>query len=407
MSGTTLSQLAIETKDGDWGLEGPQPEYSEFAVIRGTDFEDVAVGEVQDVPTRFLADRTSARRTLEAGDIIIETAGGSPRRPTGRTLMVTQRTLELFDKPVTCSSFARFIRIDPNLADSEFIFWQLQHLYRTGVLETFQVQHTGVARFQYTTFANTFRFSLPPRAEQQAIAEVLGALDDKIAANTKLAATADELAGHIYDTTVREWNRKPISALLTPVLGGTPSRANDEFWAPATNLWISARDITGAPSRVVLDTAEKISPLATTNTKAKPLPVGSVILTARGTVGAVARLARPAAFNQSCYGFSPGAVPAEVLFFSILRAAEQAQKIAHGSVFDTITKSTFDHLEMAWDAIEASELSLQLAPLFRAIDTALEENHTLAAIRDALLPQLMSGRLRVRDAEKLAGEIGA
>lgn len=248
---------------------------------------------------------------------------------------------------------------------------------------------------------------LVPRAEQQEIAEVLGALDDKIAANTKLAATADELAGHIYDTSVRGWNRQPMSALLTPILGGTPSRANDEFWAPSTDLWVSARDITAAPSRVVFDTAEKISQLATNNTKAKPLPVGSVVLTARGTVGAVARLARPAAFNQSCYGFSPGVVPAEVLFFSVLRASEHAQKIAHGSVFDTITKSTFDHLEMAWETSGATELSAKLAPLFRAIDTALEENRTLAATRDALLPQLMSGKLRVRDIERVASEVGA
>jgi type I restriction enzyme S subunit len=289
--------------------------------------------------------------------------------------------------------------------DSRFIAFQMRDLRTRDWL----LRHAGGSTLLSLNQGTLGRVPLllPTLREQQAIAEVLGALDDKIAANTKLAVTADELSGQIYDASVYDWCRIPMSRLLNPILGGTPSRAKDEFWNPATDLWISARDITSAPSRVVLDTTEKISSLATAVTKAKPLPVGSVIFTARGTVGAVARLARPAAFNQSCYGFVPDLVPAEVLFYSILRASEQAQKIAHGSVFDTITKSTFDHLEMAWDPDAAPVLSKKLAPLLRRIDSVLEENRTLAATRDALLPQLMSGKLRVRDAEKLASEAGA
>lgn len=242
---------------------------------------------------------------------------------------------------------------------------------------------------------------LPPLPEQQAIAEVLGALDDKITANTRLAATADKLAGQLYNSGTTGWPRHAISNILNPILGGTPGRARDDYWNPPTELWISARDITSAPNRVVLDTAERISSLAATATKVKPLPVGSVIITARGTVGAVARLAHPAAFNQSCYGFVPDSVPAAILFYSILRAAEHAQKIAHGSVFDTITKATFDHLDMAWNPDEAESLSARLSPLLHTIDGALEENRTLSATRDALLPKLMSGALRVADVYKI------
>ncbi|WP_448711189.1 restriction endonuclease subunit S [Microbacterium profundi] len=248
--------------------------------------------------------------------------------------------------------------------------------------------------------AKSMVLQLPPLPEQQAIAEVLGALDDKIAANTRLATTSDALANSIYDVGIRHWPRKALSEVLTPVLGGTPSRSRNDYWDPATDLWISARDVSSAPSRVVLDTAERISALATATTKAKPLPVGSVILTARGTVGEVARLARPAAFNQSCYGFAPTTVSPEILFYSVLRAAEHARKIAHGSVFDTITKTTFDHLEMAWEPSSASVLSTELSPLHSTIDNALEENRTLAAIRDALLPKLMSGQLRVTDVDR-------
>jgi type I restriction enzyme S subunit len=246
-----------------------------------------------------------------------------------------------------------------------------------------------------------------PSTEQQAIAEVLGALDDKIAANTVLAATAENLAAMTYDWMTCSWPRVTMSELLDPVLGGTPTRSREEYWSNGRDLWISARDITSAPSRVVADTTEKITAVAVASTKAKPLPAGSVILTARGTVGEVGRLARPASFNQSCYGFRPDSVPPGLLYFSILRATDRAKAVAHGSVFDTITKATFDHLDLAWLEVEASSVESAIAPLLDVVTGAIEQNRSLAATRDALLPQLMSGKLRVRDAVAAASAAGA
>lgn len=198
-----------------------------------------------------------------------------------------------------------------------------------------------------------------------------------------------------------------MSALLDPILGGTPSRSRDDYWSAGDRLWVSARDITSAPSRVVLDTAEKITADAVAGTKAKALPPGSVILTARGTVGEVGRLAQPASFNQSCYGFRPDAVPPGLLYFSVLRATERAKAMAHGSVFDTITKATFDHLDIAWEPELAGITEGAVGPILDVVTSAIDENRTLATTRDALLPQLMSGKLRVRDAERIAAEAGA
>lgn len=247
---------------------------------------------------------------------------------------------------------------------------------------------------------------VPPLPEQQAIAEVLGALDDKIAANTALAERAESLASLTYDAAVTAWPRVPMNTMLEPILGGTPPRARNDYWSDGDQLWISARDITSAPNRVVLDTAEKITLHAVSDTKAKALPTGSVILTARGTVGEVGRLARPASFNQSCYGFRPDSLPPGLLYFSILRATQRAKAVAHGSVFDTITKATFGHLDMAWDESRAALAEEAIAPILDVVSATASENRTLAATRDALLPQLMSGKLRVRDAEEMIAQAG-
>lgn len=245
----------------------------------------------------------------------------------------------------------------------------------------------------------------PPLAEQQAIAEVLGTLDDKIAANLTLAASAEQLASTIYASETAFWNRVPSSRVLEPVLGGTPSRVRDDFWADGDIPWVTVRDVTAAPSHVVSETAENITATAVSQTKSKPLPTGSVILTARGTVGEVARLARPAAFNQSCYGFRAGLVPPSILFFSLLGAAERARAVSHGSVFDTITKATFDHIDIPWEPELVGNLEERLAPLLACVSAATQENRVLAETRDTLLPQLLSGRLRVRGTDATASAV--
>lgn len=337
---------------------------------------------------------------LSAGDVLLvmtcQTEGGEilgvPGRvpADGRTYLHNQRLgkLQIFR---------------PDLLDLDFAY----HLARTAEFNRqlfitssgSKILHTSPTRIQSVVFPR------PSVAEQKAIAEVLGALDAKIAANTKLASTSADLAGLIYDTAVSSRETQPMSHVLTPILGGTPPRANPAYWEEEY-LWASARDVTSAPFGMIVDTAEKISNAAATTTKAKPLPLGSVILTARGTVGAVARLAVPSSFNQSCYGFVPDALPPGILYFSILRATQRAKAIAHGSVFDTITMKTFDHLDIPVLCETSVEtLESRIGPLLDVISEAVKENATLANTRDALLPQLMSGRLRVKDVADVVGSL--
>lgn len=250
------------------------------------------------------------------------------------------------------------------------------------------------------------RVPMPPESTRRAIAEVLGTLDDKIAANARVNEGAESLAFATYAQVTAAHARVPSSARLTPVLGGTPDRAKPEFWSGEVP-WVSARDITSAPSSVVFDTAERISARGVDASRAKPVEVGSVILTARGTVGAVARLGVPAAFNQSCYAFAPSpTLPASCLYFLVRDAAEGAHAVAHGSVFSTITMRSFDTLTIPdLSDNELKQLEGQLAPLLKLIDAHVRESAHLAELRDTLLPHLMSGRLTVRDAEKQVGAV--
>jgi type I restriction enzyme, S subunit len=111
------------------------------------------------------------------------------------------------------------------------------------------------------------------------------------------------------------------------------------------------------------------------------------------------------AMNQSCYGLR-GKTGAHG-FFTYFMTREQVANLrrhAHGSVFDTISRDTFAGVAVVIppeSLVEAFEKQV-LAPLER-IRSCLFESRVLAALRDALLPKLISGELRIQDAERMIG----
>src|SRR6266566_1586713 len=193
-----LQDLLSETRDGDWGEEIQSAGYIPYKVIRGTDFPSVRYGNLSSIPIRYISESSRSRRTLQANDIIIETAGGSREHPTGRTLLVTERLLADSNFPITCASFCRFLRVDHRLADPQYVYWYLQYLYEIGVMWQHQVQHTGLSRFQYTRFATTERIPVPDPFQQHAIVSILNTLDDKIELNHQMNKSLEAIAQALF-----------------------------------------------------------------------------------------------------------------------------------------------------------------------------------------------------------------
>ncbi len=103
--------------------------------------------------------------------------------------------------PLTCASFSRFIRINSKIANPNYVFWVLQHFHASGHMMQFNTQHTGVARFQFTVFADSEPIPLPPLEVQRKIATILSAYDRQVENNTRRIRILEEMAQTIY----REW----------------------------------------------------------------------------------------------------------------------------------------------------------------------------------------------------------
>lgn len=192
------------------------------------------------------------------------------------------------------------------------------------------------------------------------------------------------------------WASVPFSKLVAIIGGGTPKTSIDSYWNGDIS-WFSVTDTPFGKDLFVFETEKSITKAGLDASSARLISADTTIISARGTVGNLALAGQDMAFNQSCYALrsSEGDRP----FFTFLAAAhlvEGLKGMAHGSVFSTITRQTFDGVKLA-DADDAvtDAFDILVAPLFARIRAAVKENRTLAQTRDYLLPRLMSGAVRV------------
>jgi type I restriction enzyme S subunit len=196
------------------------------------------------------------------------------------------------------------------------------------------------------------------------------------------------------------WREVPFTETVEIIGGGTPKTSVAEYWG-GDIPWFSVVDSPQGSDLFVIDTEKKITKAGVENSSTQILSVGTTIITARGTVGKIALVGVPMAMNQSCYGLRGKTGKKGFHTYFVTRAlVSQLQQHAHGSVFDTITRDTLAGVQVALPpAAVVEQFEDTVSPLMERIRNNLHESRTLAALRDALLPKLLSGELRVPAAQ--------
>ncbi|KXK19995.1 MAG: restriction endonuclease subunit S [Saprospiraceae bacterium] len=243
---------------------------------------------------------------------------------------------------------------------------------------------------------------IPPLPEQSAIATVLSSLDDKIDLLHRQNQTLEALAETLFrqwfvEEAKEEWEEITLYDAIELVGGGTPKTTVNEYW-DGNIKWLSGGDIAGNHKNFVVSSEKSITELGLKNSSAKLLPKLSTVISARGTVGKYSMLSEPMTFSQSNYGILPKFK--DCFFFTYLLVAhsvDELQSAAYGSVFDTITTNTFKGLTITLPEEEyIIRFNESMEPYFSKILTNQSQIRTLTALRDTLLPKLMSGEIRVK-----------
>lgn len=139
------------------------------------------------------------------------------------------------------------------------------------------------------------------------------------------------------------WPRVSVSDIAATVIGGTPSREVAAYWR-GDIPWATAKDVAGVSSRYLDEVQEFVTEKGLASSAAKQMPAGTVLITARGTVGALAQLRRAMAFNQTCYAIVPNdGFDNDFLFYALKGTLAELESLTYGTIFATITTRTFDN----------------------------------------------------------------
>lgn len=172
---------------------------------------------------------------------------------------------------------------------------------------------------------------------------------------------------------MEEWKEYKLTEIMDLIGGGTPKTSNPDYW-DGDIPWISVKDFNGE-RRYVGDTEKKITKLGLENSSTKILSKGDIIISARGTVGELAIIPSDMAFNQSCYGLrAKDFVDSCFLYYLLKQSVNILKHNTHGSVFDTITRETFENISVKLPPLPTQQ---KIAAILSSLDDKIELNNKI------------------------------
>ena len=286
--------------------------------------------------------------------------------------------------------------IDETIALPEYIYYRF-------LLRNLRYLDSGSAQSQITiSDLEKVKIPLPTVNEQRAICGFLSLIDKKIEINKKINENLEQQAASCFYhqfivNTSPSWRAGTISDLGTVVGGGTPSKAKAEYYTDNGIAWITPKDLSTDKSKFIAHGTNDITELGLRNSSATIMPAGTVLFSSRAPIGYIAIADGEVSTNQGFKSIIPfNNVGTAFVYFFLKNALPTIENMASGSTFKEISGSAMGIVPaLIPDNDSLHEFSIFCEPLFKQQRMLEAENRSLAALRDALLPHLMSGELDV------------
>ncbi|MFN7227556.1 MAG: restriction endonuclease subunit S [Synechococcaceae cyanobacterium] len=387
-----------------------------------------------ETPSEFIApdayDEWMRRGMPEAGDVVITTEA-----PLGEVAQLPKGKVALAQRVIT-------LRGKKGLVDNTFLKYLLLSRPFQEDLEARATGTTVVGIKQ--SVLRKIDLAFPSFLDQKAIAHILGTLDDKIELNRKTNETLEAMAKALFkswfvdfdpvrakaevrptglpgeisdlfpDSLVESelgeipsgWGVAAVGDLVYCVGGSTPSTSEPSYWDGGENLWATPKDLSSLPAPFLLDTAKMITESGIRRISSGVLPVGSVLLSSRAPVGYVAVTCVPVSINQGFIALmSNELMPSAFLLNWCLSNVQQFKDRASGTTFAEISKAAFRPIPILVPDQRITKLfAKESQSLYDRIVSSMKQSDLLESCRDTLLPKLISGEIRIPDAEKLLEE---
>jgi len=383
-------------------------------------------------PEEFIAeedyDDWMQRGLPKKGDVVFTTEAplGEVAQLDGRKVALAQRLITLRGKlDVLDNNFLKF------LMQSDFVQEQL-HARSTG---------TTVLGIRQSELRKVI-LVVPPLDEQRAIGRILGALDDKIELNRQMNRTLEALAQSLFKSWFvdfdpvtakaagrkpygmneeiaalfpdafedalgmipRGWHARQVKDLGSVICGKTPStKEADNFGSDIP--FITIPDMHGVI--FISQTERSLSVKGAESQAKKYLPENSICVSCIATPGLVCITSQLSQTNQQINSVVPKAGISAYFCYWLLRNLGDEIRAggSGGTVFHNLNTGDFSRIEilMPSDPVIDAFHSSCLAMMNLILDNQ-KQLQTLYDLRDLLLPKLLSGEIRVRQAENLVAE---
>ena len=358
------------------------------------------------------------------GDVLLNITGDS----VARVCQVPTDAL-----PARVNQHVAIVRPDSTVLDPEYLRYYLVSADMQTLLLSWA--GSGGTRNALTKgMIESLEIPLPPLPEQRAIAHILGTLDNKIELNRRMNETLEAIARALFkswfvdfdpvrakmagrdtgllpqlaalfpdDLVPSElgdipagWEVVKVSELCDRIEnGGTPKRANARFWNGSIE-WFKTGELADSP---LLSSEEKITHEGLAGSSCKLWPSGTILIAlyASPTVGRLGILDTPATANQACSALVANpSVGNMFVYYSLLNSRDRLQRIAVGAAQQNISQKIVKEHQIVRPSLDVLRVFQDhILPVHYRKAAGICESDGLGRIRDALLPKLMSGEVKV------------
>ena len=413
-----IKDVISEVKSGDWGKGSPTENYTtEVLCVRGADIPELCKGNVGKMPQRFIHNKKATSKILSANNLIIEISGGSPTQSTGRIALISDKILSRYSKPLICSNFCKAITATGIQPEYLFNYWL--YLYNKDAMFPYENGTTGIKNLDFNSFIQEQDISIPDIKTQQKIVSILSSIDEKIETNKRINDNLEEQAKALFKSWFVDFEPfkggKFVDSKLGPIPEGwSIGKVNDVVQILSGFAFKSETFVQSGPYRLItikgvqdgyldISGASYISKVPLKMPAYCNLEIGDILLSLTGNVGRVCIVDRPnLLLNQRVAKLQPRRDKQDLLFVYILFRQDTFKnhllQIARGTA------------QLNLSPVETREISIILPPanvllefskigqyLFDKIALSNQETLRLSALRDTLLPKLMSGELSVEE----------
>lgn len=245
---------------------------------------------------------------------------------------------------------------------------------------------------------------LPEVSEQRKVVSIVNAIQDRIANNVAINDNLEQQAQAFFqelfvDNADPKWAIGAISDLGTVVGGSTPSKAKPEYYTETGIAWITPKDLSVNKSKFISHGENDITELGLKNSSATIMPEGTVLFSSRAPIGYIAVAAGEVTTNQGFKSIVPKPeIGTAFVYYFLKHHLPIIEGMASGSTFKEVSGSTMKGVPAVIpDTDTIARFNDFCSPIFAQQRILEEQNQSLAALRDNLLPKLMSGEVDVSD----------